>query len=102
MGVDAVDAQGMRGCVYRYTQTPNMHDMERWQAHTYWSMYLPTTDIDDNVYIYKLAELKPAQLNLQVRVKVTVLDSLGNEVASQFQNFTQSVTVNLVTPRSTR
>ena len=118
---DALGRSGCRGsgtltsgasgpaCTYRYiggasltdTTTPTEADMAL-QAHVYWAASAPRSMRPD-VYAYALGELRKADLAVEVRIVVEVVNvASGQVVASRTDTATGAFAVTLVVPRSTK
>jgi len=102
---------GMRGpaCGYHYiggtsqsdTTEPTEADMAS-QAHVYWAVGTPQSMRPD-VYVYNLGELQQADLTVEVRIVVEVVNvATGAVVASRTDHASGTFGVSLVAPRSAK
>ena len=72
------------------------------QAHVYWTVGAPQSMRPD-VYVYDLSQLQQADLKVEVRIVVEVVNvSTGNIVASSTQVATGTFGVSLIVPRSVK
>lgn len=96
-------------CGYHYiggtslsdSTTPTEADMAS-QAHVYWAASAPRSMRPD-VYVYTLGQLQQADLKVEVRIVVEVVNvATGAVVASRTDTATGTFGVSLVVPRSTK
>ncbi|HEY0738722.1 MAG TPA: hypothetical protein VGD69_27635 [Herpetosiphonaceae bacterium] len=95
------DTSGLTGCIFGYRDDVTGADMAG-QAHSVWSV-LDFIDMDRNVYVYRMTDLAPVTIKLQIKVYTWAADNAtGHTVpgSEATEIVTESFTVNLVTPRS--
>ena len=72
------------------------------QAHVYWAASAPRSMRPD-VYVYTLGQMEQADLKVEVRIVVEVVNvATGAVVASRTDTATGTFGVSLVVPRSTK